>query len=124
MRRGVLEARALPSLLYTTTRNLALNEKRRRGIRARLSIRVLLPRPAASLDPLFGAESSEAEAAAARAVDALPARRREIFRLARHHGLTHREIAEILEISPQTVANQMTAALEQLRVRLRPYLSD
>jgi len=54
-------------------------------------------------------------AAIERAIAQLPARRREIFLLVRVHGLPYREVAELLEISPQTVANQMSAALAQLR---------
>jgi RNA polymerase sigma-70 factor, ECF subfamily len=57
-----------------------------------------------------------------RAVSHLPPRRQEIFVLARAHGLSHQEIAEVMKISPQTVANQMSAALADLRQALGPLL--
>jgi RNA polymerase sigma-70 factor (ECF subfamily) len=45
-----------------------------------------------------------------------------IFTLSRTHGLSYREIAEVMEISPQTVANQMSAALAFLRRELHDVL--
>jgi len=46
-----------------------------------------------------------------RAIDQLPPKRREIFTLSRHQGLTNKQIADHLNISVKTVENQMTAAL-------------
>jgi DNA-directed RNA polymerase specialized sigma24 family protein len=40
------------------------------------------------------------------------------------HGLSHREIAETMGISPQTVANQMSAALADLRRALDHLLDE
>ncbi|HTL10236.1 MAG TPA: RNA polymerase sigma-70 factor [Chitinophagaceae bacterium] len=45
----------------------------------------------------------------------LPPKRKEIFLLSRHQGLSNKEIAEQLGISLKTVENQMTAALATLR---------
>ena len=105
----------LQTFLYRATRNEALNERRTRH---RFLDRIKIPRPTAP-DP---AEVSE-EALLARnvraAIDDLPTRRREIFILARFHGQSHREIAEILDISPQTVSNPMSPALTQLRTALQ-----
>ena len=50
-----------------------------------------------------------------RAVQILPPKRREIFLLSRHDGLTNKQIADHLNISVKTVENQMTAALSSLR---------
>jgi DNA-binding CsgD family transcriptional regulator len=58
------------------------------------------------------------QAAAADAIAALPPRRREVFRLARLDGLSYREIAEVMGLSPQTVANQMSRALTELHEAL------
>jgi len=54
-------------------------------------------------------------------IEALPARRREIFRLSREEGLTYREIASQLQISVKTVETQMGLALKQLRHDLSEY---
>jgi RNA polymerase sigma-70 factor, ECF subfamily len=108
----------LQAFLYRVTRNEALNH-RRGARRARLRIARLawMRRWAPTPDEILDRSTLAREVKAA--VDSLPSRRREIFILARFHGRSHREIAEILDISPQTVANQMTAAVTQLRPALR-----
>ena len=55
------------------------------------------------------------------AINALPAKRQEIFRLAREEGLKYREIADQLHLSVKTVETQMTLALKQLREALKEY---
>jgi RNA polymerase sigma-70 factor (ECF subfamily) len=61
---------------------------------------------------------------AAAAVARLPDRRREVFRFAREEGLSYQEIAEVMNLSTQTVANHMSLAMADLRAALRPYFSD
>jgi len=56
-----------------------------------------------------------------KAISALPAKRQEIFRLAREEGLKYREIADRLDLSVKTVEAQMTLALKQLRESLKEY---
>lgn len=57
----------------------------------------------------------ELESLYQRAVQTLPPKRKEIFLLSRHGGLTNAQIAEQLNISVKTVENQMTAALASLK---------
>ena len=52
------------------------------------------------------------------AIDMLPDRMREVFSLKRDAGLTYREIAARLGISPKTVEVQMGNALKRLREAL------
>lgn len=114
---------SLRSFLYGVARNLARNQGRRwREVRT-ASLEMLDAR----LDETVRCPSEtvverELEARCELAISGLPARRQEIFILAREHGLSHREIAEVMDISPQTVANQMSAALAHLRTALRPVL--
>lgn len=49
----------------------------------------------------------------------LPDRQREIFQLSREKGLTHKEIASELQISPTTVKNHMVQALKTLRAHYK-----
>jgi RNA polymerase sigma-70 factor (ECF subfamily) len=53
------------------------------------------------------------------AIDALTPKRKEIFLLSRHEGLSNKEIAARLQLSVKTVENHMTAALFTLRSHLK-----
>ncbi len=48
----------------------------------------------------------------------MPEKRREIYLLSREHGLTANEIAQQLNISPNTVYNTLTSALKEIRQSL------
>lgn len=114
----------LRPILYRIARNLALNEVRRRGAFRRW-VRRSRPSPVdPSPGPLQDALSAELDAVVRRAVDSLPERRREIFILVRFHHMSHRDAGEVLGISTQTVANQMSLALTDLHHALDPHLGD
>jgi RNA polymerase sigma-70 factor (family 1) len=51
-------------------------------------------------------------------IAALPSKMREIFELSRKHHLSHKEIADQLQLSEQTVSKQVTNALRILRAKL------
>lgn len=51
----------------------------------------------------------------------LPEKQRLIFELSREKGLDTKRIAEKLDISEQTVKNQLTSALKTLREKLKEY---
>lgn len=65
---------------------------------------------------------SELQKAVTLAVEVLPERCREIFRLSRIHGMNNREIARKLHISPNTVENQISIALKKLRMKLKDHI--
>ena len=54
---------------------------------------------------------------------ALPKRCKEIFILSRMEALSNDEIAERLNISKRTVENQITSALQHLKVAFKPFLT-
>jgi len=56
------------------------------------------------------------------AINNLPARCREVFKLSRFEQKKNKEIATLLNISNKTVERQMTIALEKLRFRLQHFL--
>lgn len=58
------------------------------------------------------------EVIARQLIEALPEKRREIFRLSREQGYSNKEIADRLSISVKTVENQLTSALKYLREKL------
>lgn len=60
------------------------------------------------------------------AVNGLPSQRQLIFKLSRETGLSHKEIAEQLHISPLTVKKQLVLALRNIRsslARISPLLA-
>lgn len=112
--------------IYRIARNLSLNACRERRTRKRRDeqsgIALMRGAPVRTPEEVLEAASLRAEVLAA--INALPARRREIFVLSRLHGLTHREIAEAMGIARQTVSNQMTRAVADLRVALAHHLES
>jgi RNA polymerase sigma-70 factor (ECF subfamily) len=110
------------AFLYTMTRNAAIDERRSSGRRKALATKAEAPR--AEPSPLSAAEASQLQEVAAAAVDRLPPRRREVFRLVRTEGLSYREVAEVMGLSTQTVANQMSKALVSLHRTLDRVFKD
>lgn len=108
------------SFLYRIVRNLVLQEREKREVRRRWR-EARPPEEPAGDSPDDSLEADTLRRDLDRAIGALPARRQEIVVLARFHGLSYRQISEVMEISPQTVANQMSAALRELRVALAMY---
>lgn len=54
-------------------------------------------------------------------IDELPDRQQEAFKLSRYEGLSHNEIAEIMDISARTVNNHIGAALNNLQEKYKTY---
>ncbi len=52
------------------------------------------------------------------AIDLLPERQREAFELSRFEGLTHEEIALVMNVAPRTVNNHIVAAMKFLRKQM------
>lgn len=57
-------------------------------------------------------------------IDELPERQREALLLSRFEGLSHEEIAQVMEISPPTVNNHIVRALKTLRSKVRSHHPD
>jgi RNA polymerase sigma-70 factor, ECF subfamily len=120
-RREVEDGRSLRGLLYRTTRNLAIDVRRTRRTRRRIREHLFGTRRPDRPDERL--RQRELRGAIEAAIDELSPRRQEAFRLCRLHGLTQREAAEAMGVSPQTVANHVTAALRHVRDALAPHLS-
>lgn len=111
---------SIRALLYGIARRLVLKERRHQSVREKWADRIRRAiRPAPT--PFDVAHHSELASALQAAIEALPSRRREAFVLCRYHGLTLREVAEIMQVSTQTVANQVSTAVSELRVSLEKF---
>ncbi|GHT72764.1 DNA-directed RNA polymerase sigma-70 factor [Bacteroidia bacterium] len=77
-----------------------------------------------SLDILdtVGLNDEKIETLLTEAIDSLPEKCREIFCMSRFDGLKYKEIAAKLNLSANTVENQMSIAFRKLRVKLKNYL--
>jgi len=113
-------------LLFRIGRNAALDIQRLAQVRRRWR-RDRSGRPELQRQPYLPdqeLEVSEFQAGFAAAIEKLPNRRREVFELVRLNGLTYQEAAEVLVLSPQTVANQMALAHRDLRSMLADFLTE
>ncbi|MFC1660948.1 RNA polymerase sigma factor [Gemmatimonadota bacterium] len=102
-------------VVFRIGRNLALDLRRRAEVRRR-------HRHNHRHDPALSPPTPEEELAGTEfllafqeALEGLPPPRREVFELIRFRGLSHRDVAEVLEVSDRTVANHLRLAMRDLR---------
>ncbi|MEM1043718.1 MAG: RNA polymerase sigma-70 factor [Bacteroidota bacterium] len=112
--------RSLKALLYRMTRNLALNRMRDRQNRRDL-LMDYAPALYADPDPDVQVEGHEFGLRLEAWIAALPERQREALRLSRFEGMSHEQIADVMDISPRTVNNHLVKALKHLRDRTIAY---
>jgi RNA polymerase sigma-70 factor (ECF subfamily) len=106
------------ALLFRIGRNVALDQQRRAEVRRRFWHRhrpYPAPSPSTPEEELTG---SEFQMQFQKALESLPPRRREVFELIRFRGFSHKEVAQSLELSYQTVANHLRLAMKDLRYLL------
>jgi RNA polymerase sigma-70 factor (ECF subfamily) len=105
-------------LLFRLARNIAISTHRHLQAEDRapaspsstpLGIRMLLELPDDALRAMLE-----------RAIASLPPRRREVFLLRVVHDLSYKEIGAVMGTAPQTVANQLSHALAELRAIADP----
>lgn len=112
------------ALVFRIGRNLALDARRSDEVRRRWGAELGREMVSSPEGPEEAVRRSEYGQRIRSALDALSPGRREVVELIRLRGLSHREAAEALGISQQTVANRMTFALADLRTLLADILPD
>lgn len=111
--------------LFTCVRNAALNhleKMERTSFYSFDELEVVLSPLIADRDPEKDMISEETMQAIQEAMDALPAKCRLIFRLAKEEGMRYKEIAAILNISVRTIDSQIAIALRKIHETLAPRL--
>ena len=122
--RNQLDAeQSLSGYLHTIARNLALNHLKRAAYDQRVKEMIWQEIEDTQMrittsEHLYAEESSRL---VKEAVNRLPPRRKLIFELSRQNGMTHKEIGVKLEISKNTVKNQIVSALKEIRVYLNKH---
>ncbi len=111
-------AGSLRALLCRMARNAAVSEHRRQLADERSAVAFLELNAPPARGAAESIDSERLRVLVAREIDRLPERRREIVVLRCYHDLSYREIADVMEIAEQTVANQLSRALAQLRTTL------
>lgn len=71
-------------------------------------------------EPENSVSQARSDANVQAAVDKLPPRQRQVLMLRVNEGLTYKQIAERLELSPRVVLRDLSRAYSQLRTRLDP----
>ncbi len=117
-KRERLEINSLAAYLCTSVRNIILNQAVHQGVRNKyfVAIQQFIPPEQVATD--HRVRENQLIAIIEKEIAALPPKMREVFELSRREHLSHREIAERLDISEQTVSKHVTNALKVLRVKL------
>ena len=104
--------------IYRAVQNRCLNYLKHRHVEKEY-IDYILKTHLPSHDFHDPAGEEELEKEVEEAIEGLPEKCREIFKLSRFHQLRYNEIAHRLGISPKTVERQISIALEKLRCHLK-----
>jgi RNA polymerase sigma-70 factor (ECF subfamily) len=106
--------------LFRSVRNQCLNQIQHEKIKKQYASKVL-ESASQDIDPSHFFLEIDLIQRIEKSIDALPPKRREIFRLSREQGLKYKEIADTLNISIKTVEAQMGLALKHLRHELKDF---
>lgn len=124
MKRANFELRThLSGYLYTAVRNRALRVISHKQIESTYfeSLQQSILEGNAVTDHLV--REKELATLIEREIDALPVKMRHVFKLSRTLHLSHREIAERLDLSEATVKKHVNNALKVLRIKFSHFLS-
>ena len=100
----------LKSYLFRSVKNRCLNNIKRQ--RLPFDEMPVASKDHGALDQLEAKEMSERITLE---IDKLPTKCKQVFLLSRMHEMSYKEIAELMDISPKTVENQIGIALKFLR---------
>jgi len=113
---------SMKSYLYKMVHNASLNRVKQLKIRAEHHERIA-HRSLVSFNPVEQAiAQKELSQQIDIAINTLPERCREVFLLSRMQHLSYVQIAQQMQISPNTVETQIVKALKILRTKLKDYL--
>lgn len=107
----------LNSYLYQSVKYQIFNHFRRSKYKKQLLMKFNLINKQYNIDELY--EKKELKAQIKSLISRLPKQRRMIFQMSRYDGFSNKEISENLNISVQTVKNQISESLKFLRKSLK-----
>jgi len=108
----------LPQWLYTVCRHRAIDIKRKeRRMQTSGEIETVM-QPAATIDPAVSLERREDASRAETCVAALPDKQQEAVRLRFAHGLSYKQIAEVMNTTVNNVGVLIHTGMKTLRAKL------
>lgn len=109
----------LDAYLYQAVKYQICNHFRRSKYKKELLLKFDLTEGEGKIDELY--EKEEVKHYLSDLVSELPEQRRMVFQMSRYEGLSNKEISEHLNISLQTVKNQISQSLKYIRKSLKNY---
>ncbi|HWZ01962.1 MAG TPA: RNA polymerase sigma-70 factor [Mucilaginibacter sp.] len=113
---------SLKSYLYVMVRNKVLNHIRKNKISANFIQLLSTKLTEKDFNTIQDIELKELAELIDKEIDLLPPRMKQVFEMSRKEFLTHKEIAERLGTSEETVKKQITNSLKLLRVKFNQHL--
>lgn len=116
-RKELVETTSFKSFLFTIAKNIIVDHFRKK-IKEKNYREFLLERyDYDNSSPDMNIEYKELYKILVKTIEKLPERRKQIYKLSRNEGLSHKEIASRLGISINTVENQINLALKIIKKR-------
>lgn len=113
------------SYLYQASRYKALNHRRDKSrVDDKLSLLAEQRYGNVSVGADEAIDFKELNQILSKAINLLPDRCQQIFRLSRNEELSYREIADLMNISISTVDNQINIALKKIKTHVRQYYPE
>lgn len=117
-RENFVITQSLKAYLYQAVRNQSLNYLEKNSQKRRLEESLTRQRKIDSEEKEIELNTEELTEKIWKLVEQLPERRRTIFILYRKHGLSYKEIGQVMDITRKTVENQMGRSLQFIRDQL------
>ena len=120
-RKSIKNFETFNSYVFTITRNLLLNELRSRLNNQKIRDNILKASLAEEYLPFEELDYLELKSKIEAVIEELPSKQKEIFKLSRIEGLSHKEIAEKLNISTKTVEYHISQSISILKAKLESF---
>ena len=118
-RKNIKDPNTFNAYIFTITRNLLLNELRSRLNHKNLKDEIQKLSTAQEYSSIEQHDCNELENIVDKVIGELPKRQKEIFILSRSEGLSHKEIANKLQITTKTVEYHISLAIKSLKANLK-----
>ncbi|MCG6189543.1 RNA polymerase sigma-70 factor [Maribellus maritimus] len=118
-RKKITSVSTFNAYIFTITKNLLLNEIRRRLNDEKIKNNIQKYSIAEEYRFFDDVEYNDLTEKIKNIVDELPERQKEVYNLSREEGLTHKEIADKLGISPKTVEYHITQSISFLKKKIK-----